>query len=380
MRRYLLIVLTLFCIMTIGGCKRPNTDGFDPTENSTLHQSGTEESTYQDPTENTTLHPSGEVESTYQSEPAEQAPQEPWYNKIKFGQRDEWSLSVIETDESFYYVTYAGVYKYNKLTGEDVLVVAENVYGLLLRDNTLYYNTGHAVKTLDVNTGEISLLWDETMLFSMPDLAAGYYEVSDFQIVDDRLYLATTGISAICYNILQGTTEEFLEDFSCAMISPDACYYIDHAQRTFSIYRMAYDTGEVLLIRGEGITEPSTDLTRIDGLAMISNSVYYTVRDACDIYRLDDDGEDELIFDGTANGSPWLYLVSSNSCDSFYFYERDDLNFHVYSYSPSAGISKIFSAEHHGRRVDICITESAIFYQTIAHETVQYVEIQNSVE
>lgn len=359
--KYKLVLILLFCILTIGGCKWPNTGDLDPTENSTLHQSGTEE-------------------STYQSEPAEQVPQEPWYNKIKLGVRDRWSLSVIETDESFYYVTNAGVYRYSKLTGEDVLVVAENAYGLLVRDNMLYYNTGHAVKALDFNTGEISLLWDETMLSSMPDLAAGYYGVNDFQIADDRLYLATTGISAIYYNILQGTTEEFLEDFSCAVISSDACYYIDHAQRTFSIYRMAYDTGEVRLIRGEGITEPSTDLTRIDGLAMIGNSVYYTVRDACDIYRLDDDGEDELIFDGTANGSSWLYLVSSNSCDTFYFYEEDDLNFYVYSYNPSAGISKIFSAEHQGGGVDICITESAVFYQTIAHETVQYVALQKSVE
>lgn len=378
--KYKLVLILLLCILTIGGCKWPNTGDLDPTENSTLHQSGTEESTYQDPTENSTSHQSGTEESTYQSEPAEQVPQEPWYNKIKLGVRDRWSLSVIETDESFYYVTNAGVYRYSKLTGEDVLVVAENAYGLLVRDNMLYYNTGHAVKALDFNTGEISLLWDETMLSSMPDLAAGYYGVNDFQIADDRLYLATTGISAIYYNILQGTTEEFLEDFSCAVISPDACYYIDHAQRTFSIYRMAYDTGEVRLLRGEGITEPSTDLTRIDGLAMIGNSVYYTVRDACDIYRLDDDGEDELIFDGTANGSSWLYLVSSNSCDTFYFYEEDDLNFYVYSYNPSAGISKIFSAEHQGGGVDICITESAVFYQTIAHETVQYVALQKSVE
>jgi hypothetical protein len=79
--------------------------------------------------------------------------------------------------------------------------------------------------------------------------------IDRFEIHENYVYIKSSGASLIRVSITTGLAEIFLDDAGTHAFIDSYCYYIEHAQRTFSIYRKDIDTGEVELIRGDGITK-----------------------------------------------------------------------------------------------------------------------------
>ena len=297
------------------------------------------------------------------TQPTEKPVEAIWYQKIKMSTCADWSAPVVETDTHFYYIAEDGLYRYSKETKENSRVVADTVYGLYLYESNLYYHTCHKVECVDLRTMTALTVWDESMLLSDEDENNyDYVEISDFALLDGYLYIAGTGISVIRVNLENYATEQFLEDCSDMVLFGNDCYYLDHAERTFSLYRMTCDTKESALLRGEGYTEPELDRMRIDNIVGVDDTVVYSVRGTADIYLYQPNGSDEKIFDGDDGEQVWLSFIKQWSVSKLYFYITDGSQLKLYEYQPETGASLLISFDCATRMCDIVITETAVFW------------------
>ena len=294
------------------------------------------------------------------SSPAEVPIETMWHQKIKFDRNTAWSAPVVETDTHFYYIAEDSVYEYVKDVKQISKIIPEAVCGLYLYEENLYYNTEHEVKCMNLDTGSVSLIWDETMLGDSDEYH--YISLNDFVLHDGYLYIAGTGTSVMRVNLEDNTTEQFLGDCGSMVLLANDCYYLDHAERTFSLYRMTCDSKESTLLRGEGQSEPGSDKLRIDGIAGMEDLIAYSVRDASDIYLYRPDGNDEKIFDGDDSDQVWLFFVKRCPAKKLYFYTTDGSQLKLYEYQPQTGTSLLTSFDCATRICDIAITESAVFW------------------
>ena len=290
-----------------------------------------------------------------------------WYQDMKFYATTKWSLVVAETDTLFYYLIEDGVYQYEKRTEESTKIIPELAYGLFILDNKLYYHTEHQVKCMDLHTKEISVLWDGTALTRTD--AYYYNSVCDFALYNEYLYIAGTGTSVMRVNLGNGTAEQFLWDYGGMVLLGNDCYYLDHAERTFSLYHKTCDSKESTLLRGKGESYP--DEMQIDGVAGVGDAVAYSVRDTADVYLYHPDGNDEKIFDGE---NVWVSFASRRPGEELYFYTTDGQELRLYEYSPSMGVRLLTCFDTTVRICDIAITESMVFWQLKNENTVKCIE------
>lgn len=289
-----------------------------------------------------------------------------WYRNMKLSAETQWCTPVIETDTCFYYISEYGVYEYAKDIRQIRKIVPDAALGLYMYEGSLYYSTEHEVNCMDLDTGNVSLVWDKTMLETVDTLF--YFAVCDFALCDGYLYIAGTGTSFLRVNLENCAVEQFLGDCSSMVLCENDCYYLDHAERTFSLYRMDCDSKESTLLRGTGQPEPGRDALRIDGIAGITDSVAYSVRDASDVYLYHPDGSDEKIFDGDDSDQFWLFFVRRCPASKLYFYTTDGTQLKLYEYRPAAGVELLASIDYTARMCDIVITESAIFWWSEAEQ------------
>jgi len=298
-----------------------------------------------------------------------------WYQNAKLNTNTDWSTPIVETETHFYYIAEDGVYEYAKDVKQISQIIPETVYGLYLYEENLYYNTEHEVKCINLHTESISLIWDNTMLGNSDKYH--YISLNDFALHDGHLYIAGTRTSVMRVNLEDYTTEQFLGDCGKMVLLSNECYYLDHAERTFSLYHMKCDSKESTLLRGEGLSEPGTNKLRIDGIAGMEDLIVYSVRDTSDVYLYHPDGNDEKIFDGGGSGQDWLFFIERCPANKLYFYTTDKSMLKLYEYQPETGISLLTSFDCSTRICDIVITETTAFLYSEEESAVKCWHIGN---
>lgn len=309
-----------------------------------------------------TNNPSESLPTEFTS-PTEAPAQAVWYQNISLNYDTKWATPVVETDSAFYYIAEDGVYKYRKEAKEISKIVPETPFGLYLYEDNLCYNMEHEVKCVNLQTQNVSTIWDKTML---PDnnepSTPRYISICDFALQDDYLYIAGTGTSVLRVNLTNFATDEFLVDCGSRALLGNDCYYTGHAQRTFSLYHMAGDSKKRTLLRGEGYSEPSVDKMRIDGVAVAGDTVAYSVRDTADIFLYNPDGNDEKIFDGDNSEEVRIFFVERCAVNKLYFYTTNGMQLALYEYQPTTGVTRVTSFGFTKPKCDIAITESTVFW------------------
>lgn len=284
-----------------------------------------------------------------------------WYQNMKLDTNSHWSAQVVETDTHFYFLAEGGVYQYQKDIKESIVIITEAAYGLSLCENNLYYHTEHAVKCMDLRSKNVSVIWNETML-PTGENADGYHyiSISDFALLDGYLYIAGTGTSVMRVDLENYATEQFLEDCGGMVLLGDDCYYLDHAEKTFSLYHMTCDSKKSMLLRGKGESYPDEML--IDGIAAVGDAVAYSVRDTADVYLYRPDGSDDRIFDGANSEQVWLSIISQGYSEKLYFYTTDGSQLKLYEYQSETGVSLLTAFDCTRRICDVAITDSMVFW------------------
>lgn len=165
------------------------------------------------------------------------------------------------------------------------------------------------------------MLWNKDKLEVVPRY---YQDVDDFYIYQNRIYIQYTGISLLQYNMENGRTTVFAEDYSSGAFLGDKFYYIDHAQRTFSIYEQDINTGEISLLRGDGITHFEGGNNMVDQVAVVEGELYYTTRLPCKVYRFESSGEDPLLADFSDDDNLSLLYLSEGNGKLYYRHDEEE--------------------------------------------------------
>lgn len=307
-----------------------------------------------------------------QTEPAKE--ETAWFQKMKLDYGAVWSMPVIETSNGLYYLAEDGIYQYQNNTGTDTKIISEVAYGLFLHANQLFFNTGHEIKKADLDGENVSVLWSEASLSDFPELSRRYVSICDFQILDGFLYIAITGTCAIRVCMENGMTEMFLDDFSQMIIRGQDCFYIDHAQKTFSLYQMHCATKEIMLLRGEGYSEPEPWSIRIDSIGTAGSEIFYCVRDTAELFQYCPTGEDMRVFSQDSEGKTRIRFVERCPSDTLLYYAWDSTSLKLYEHTPSGDEHLILSSAFAEGAFHIAVTDSAIFYITAADSVVHYIE------
>ena len=214
----------------------------------------------------------------------QQATANHWYYKIT-RTTNCWSQKVVYGGQAFYYIADDGLYRYS-FNGHDAKFTDGKIGGLMYDGKLLYYSTKTAIKCYDAGFYKTTTVFDLKSVSGI-DVSEG---ILDFKLHGEYLYIKNTDTSAFRFNLNTKKAEMFLDDFSTAVFGDDYCYYIDHADETFSVYSIDYETLETKLVAGEGVTNPKE--TIISSVYMANNDLYYYDRVTEWTYR---SGGSELI-------------------------------------------------------------------------------------
>lgn len=303
---------------------------------------------------------------------------DPWYAKINFDHYRcyDWTGPVVEMPEAFYYISEDGLYRYDKQSGQDDLLIQDDIWGLSRYEGKVYYFTPKQICCLMDDSGTSTVIWEESMY---PYKPSSYLGLFDFQLNDGSLYIKISGIDAIRYILETGETRYFLSskpdslyypdvppnDYSSLALRGEYCYYIDHSQRTFSIYRMNIDTEQAELVRGDGLTAGVGVYNKwfYDNVVCYHGEIYYTIRRTGDIYRYQEEGNDEMILDLSAL-EVGLEFIRCTYYPNLCFFTIADGQEHVYEYDEEGNFNLLVSFDKEifdWQR--ILVTESAVFWR-----------------
>lgn len=173
-----------------------------------------------------------------------------------------FSATIVEDKQFIYFANNNGVYKQNKDTLRiQHIYSAKNVNQLSTYDDFIYF--------VQMDTNEICRIKKDGTTFERiySKTSVGYDQISlaqfNYQIVEDVLYIGNAD-GAVCKD-LETNKEKILVDnrgVSAFQTVGNHFYYIDHAERTFTIYDLNLKTNETSILLGEGKTEPQKDMIR----------------------------------------------------------------------------------------------------------------------
>lgn len=280
-----------------------------------------------------------------------------WYNNIKIT-CPEWTVPILKYAENIYYISNSGIFM-EKGSIQEQIVEQNNITGLYTYENKLYYCTENEINCFDFQSKIVNNIWHAGML---PAEEFKYFDgIYGFQIYKNYLYIKDSGISVFRVNLNTLETEPFLKDYSSLAFLEDKCYYIEHVQRSFSIFEMDIKTKKIQLVRGDGLTADESKEIRYDNVVALNNELYYSIRELNRIYKYQEEGADPYIIDFSNDENAFLAFDIESYNDRLYYVIRNDKNDSLYEYDPQTGIEKLLFTQKR-LYLKFFILESLLFY------------------
>lgn len=312
--------------------------------------------------------------SCVQSETAQSSVSQ-WYTKIDTAYKviDPFKTIVVETDDHIYYISETGINKYTKSDNTDKQVVLnEEINGLCKYGDLIYYHTSKSIKYID-SADNICHVWDWSMV-AEEERGSYIQEIDGFWFYHGDLFVKDSGISAIRVNSQTGKIEDFLRDFTSVAFVGDNCYYVEHAERTFSVYSMNINTKEVDLIRGDGSAyDPEKDVSGKQyyrSVLSVGDMLFYTMCGTEDgTYLFDPSGNDRFLIHADDYSLNPFYTNNN----LYYSEINNDGGYELYMYSISENTSRLIATNKEQFR-DLVITESKVLFRPYENATMVCVE------
>lgn len=249
-----------------------------------------------------------------------------------------------ENGETVFYISKDGIVKYNKLQNDESLLVgSKSIDSLCISEGLLYYcENDTSINRVDLDGKNLKIMVE---LRSVEDLMLEK-SLAHFEVYKDSIYIKSSGTSLIRFCMSTGKAENFAEDVAEYAFLEEDFYYIDHAEKSFSIYRMNLTTKQTDLIRGDGITkrdilpENYADYEWFDNVIVSNKALYYTMRGPAKLFRLEADGNDVLIEDFSRDQGAEYLTVAVNGNTLYYVLESGPLAGHLFAYDTESGDRK----------------------------------------
>ncbi len=239
----------------------------------------------------------------------------------------------VEDGEARYYIEGREIYRETLQDEQKTKIVQEStdIYKLKLQQDRLMYL---AVKD-DFVFSLVSVNKDGTqkkVLVSNEDFA----QRTDLQIIDWEIYKDTLYVQLnFPFYKVEGegrTPEKLHEDVGTYAIYDDHLFFIEHSQRTFTLYKMNLATGEKERLVGKGFyQEDKTESSQLCSNFVIAEdgTIFYTMRVPYGLWRLD--GEESCLVDEGEEIDEYSMMLEQNKL--FYIKKQGD-KFALIAYDP----------------------------------------------
>lgn len=287
-------------------------------------------------------------------------------------------LSAVTDGTAWYYATPEGIRREDTTTGENcLLVAAKNPTHLQVLDGNVYYilasdaEDDFSLYRVEAGGGPPEIVFTRQMLCGDKGT-----QVNEWRFHNGRYYVQVN-LQLFVYDPATGQGDTVNQDVGTYALDGNSLYHIDHAARTFTIYRTDLTTGEQEILLGDGIYEDNhTDETVYSNLCLLDGVLYYTTRHPISLYRLEN-GQSTLISNSDTIGEFSLSAYAGR----LYFMERTDGVDSLKEYDPASGtLQKITSVMDYHR--SLTVKNGYFFYysydEASGEQTLQSVQLMNS--
>lgn len=203
------------------------------------------------------------------------------------------TATIVENDEAVFWARTDGIYRQNKSSNIiDRICEASNPDNLLFYGDNIFFldENGKRLLSVHMDGGESVTVFDVTGCNDEMVL-------SDYQIENDLVYFLWQN-TLYSYSINEKKLESLYENINIDkfQIVGEFMYYIDHAPRTFTVYRMNLDTGETSILAGYGKEEPKDSICQD---FLWSNDHFLCVQTHPDRFYLSENHNDVTLSTGT---------------------------------------------------------------------------------
>lgn len=258
----------------------------------------------------------------------------------------EEKFSMVSDDKNIYYISDDSILKIDRTTKEKTTILPhkENISlsRLVLFQNKLYYHlsdeTYHfEIRSISSNGQENALVLGKSDLTEHE-----YINGCSFDVIDEKIYIKV-GLELFSYNIASKEKTKLLDDVSYYQIAGDFIYYIDDAERTFTIYKKDLQNGKTEILLGDGNTKikgSNSAAPRYKNLCICNDILYYCKLDSESegIYKYD--GEKEILVFGSAHIDESSIGVYGNS---ILFVTKNSEKWELTKYDVTTGKTTVLS-------------------------------------
>lgn len=166
-------------------------------------------------------------------------------------------------DDSIYYAEGNKIYKEDENGSTVIYTEDSDVLKIQAYKDELYYSILNDPENI-FGTFEIrSVSFDgkdaKTIIKSREDWEKSFQSLRDWCIYDGHLYLQFN-FEFYQFNLKNGSTQRLHDDVMFYQLYDNHLYYVEHDNRTFTIYKMNLKSKKVSIVLGKGEIEPSADV------------------------------------------------------------------------------------------------------------------------
>lgn len=290
-----------------------------------------------------------------------------WFEKIycRTNACYEWADYAVETADAFFYIAEDGLWRFDKTTKTDDLIFAsDDLYGAFLHEDFVYYCDGQTIYRSPLDGNQSVTVWEYAMC--PEECKDEYAGIQDFQVYDGCLYIRVDGLYMVKYDLSGKTSECLLEDVSCFTLSGNACYFTEHASRTFSVYKKDMTTGETVMLRGDDKAWDDDTKTRYDTPVSLHGQLFYTIREINNIFLYNENGEDGTLLDAE-NEYTSVRILEDPDYENLCYYVDDGKQILLYERDAQGNTTLLLTLDAEANPCfysSVLVTASAVFWQS----------------
>ena len=237
-------------------------------------------------------------------------------------------LTLVVTESANYRICDGGIQK----RPGDWLVRGASISHLQVLDGVAYYVTDNdsehcALCRVSTDGGTPETVFTRADLGGQADT-----QINTWQFHNGRYYVQMN-LQLFVYDPATGQGRMVNEDVGCYALDDNFLYHIDHAGRTFTVYRTDLTTGQQEILLGDGTYEgKSSGETLYKHFCLLDGVLYYTTKRPSGLYRYEN-GQNTLISSSDAINE--FSLCTDNG--SIYYVERADNKADLKEYDPATG-------------------------------------------
>ena len=292
----------------------------------------------------------------------EQEKVEEFKDPVSFNLDVKWMTPVVENESSIYYVSESGIVQVEKSDySEKEIISFKGILGLIWYNDDIYFYDKDEIHKFNFESKTGELVWNKAML-PKEGRYTDFGEIHGAYIYDGYIYIKDSQISAIRVKLGANETEEFLNDFDVLDFYQNYCYYIEHAGKSFSVFRKELSAKESQMVLGDGRDRYDKEKTRYSGVAVVGGEIYYSMNEPSKVCKYISGKDDDVIFDLSDRPEAYVAVAPFSRNNKLYYSICDDGSYDLYEYDPINTQNKLLKAASNVNGQFIVIDQTLIYY------------------